>query len=235
MEEFSNNDMWHKALTIKNGKVVVKRIERGKFLGSTIIPTVYYPLTGTPEIFSCDTTETVQDKRVLQLIDEVEAKIGYCYQNTKAVSKVLKENGFNNVKTYAGWLFTSESQVPVHHAWVVLNGKHVIDLTDDFPTIFSLIGSNPNKNQNANDIKEQFIKAIQFAQSLPNSIRCAPIGQPSPMLFYVGAECDPDKAKAEYQRLLQTYPDHETARNVGKDGLNATQRALRSQGGKSFE
>ena len=220
--------MWHQNVRVCKDKVVVKLKENGAFWESIIIPTAYYPLTGKLKVFSTNNTEPIQDDRILDLIDDVKYGVGFCYRNTRNVATILRNAGIANVKTYAGWLFTSEESLPVHHAWVVVNDIHIIDLSDEFTTLFALNGEGlVNAGNDVGKVRTAFVSAIQKTQGMKNSIRCAPVGQPTGFLFYVGAECEPEIAKAEYQTLLAKYPDHETIRNVGKDGLNATQRVIR--------
>lgn len=225
-------DIWYnKAARFKEDRVVVKlKNPDNSFKTSVIIPTAYYPLNGKCEVFTSENTKRVTDKTVLDIFDKVKYNIGWCYSNSAALTEELVKAGFD-AKTYVGWLFTEVTDYPVHHCWVILNGESVLDLGDDFTQMLS--GENGKHFEKAESVEEQRELIASFAlaaRSYPNSIRCSPVGTPTPFLLYVGCPCDAEKGKDMYNRLVRQYPDHECQRNVDKSGYNATQRKMKEAG-----
>lgn len=223
--------MWHEECVIlKDDRVIVKlKNYDGGFKGSVIVPTSYYPLNDKYRIFTYKNTEQLTDENVLKIFDNVKYHIGRCYANAAELCDLLVKAGYN-AKTYVGWLFTAITEYPVYHCWVVLNDNIVLDLSDDFTAM--LMGSNAENFANkSKDEEREVIASFQAAASkVPNSIRCSPVGTPTPFLFYVGSECSADEGLRIYRNLTKKYPDHESVSNVGSDGYNATHRFLKNAG-----
>ena len=224
--------MWHKKqIRLKEDKAVVKLYKEGVFLKSVIVPTVYYPLNGKYEIFHYENTEKVTDENILNIFDSIKYKIGHCYQNTDALVTALKTAGYD-AKSYVGWLFTGNDQLPVHHCWCVLEGRYVLDLSDDYTQMLS--GENGKNFEKAENQKDDFRYVIasfqKTAKSWLNQQRCYPVGTPTAFLYYVGCPCEPEEGRKIYQNLMRAYPDHECQRNCDSSGLNATQRVMKELG-----
>lgn len=228
--------VWYDKQAIqKKHKVVVKLYNNnGTFKESCIIPSVRYPLDDRNsmnelyEVFTNENTLMIEDKKLLDIFDSVKYEIGHCYQNTDALVEKLKKAGYD-AKAYVGWLFLSGASYPIHHCWAVVN-NHVLDLADDFSVKFN---ENNLKHFEGKSIDEQRLLLADFhkeAEKHPNSVRCAPVGKITRPLFYVGCECEPNKGRAIYRKLISTFPDHPVHKNVGKDNLNQTQRVLKKEG-----
>lgn len=131
MEPKLENTWWLRQLRQKPEKVVAKLYDDGKFVDAVNIPSVLWPLSGTPEMFHRNCCELIEDAAVIDLVNAMPYRVGHCYSNAGAVTDALCAAGYQ-AKTYVGWLFASGAEYPLHHAWTVLDGIHVIDLADDF-------------------------------------------------------------------------------------------------------
>lgn len=213
----------------KNDRVVVKLYDGNTFKKSIVIPTSYYPLNEKYEVFTKNNTEIVSDDKILGIFDEVKYKIGFCYSNSKQLYQKLVAQAID-AKVYCGWLFVGAAEYPVHHCWVVVNGKHLLDLGDDFTVMLS--GQNAENFKNASIAETRRLTAdfARASKNVPNRVRCAPVGTPTPFLLYVGCECDAERGREIYNQLLKRYPNHECERNCDRNGLNETQRIIRSYG-----
>lgn len=225
--------MWFDKTKVKENKVVVKLYDENRhFRKSVIMPTVMYPLNDNNiKVFHCDNTDFVTDKHLLDLIDTVPYKIGFCYENTSHILDVLNSHGYE-AKSYVGWLFVDDTQFPIHHCWTVVNDNQIIDLADDLKQMLNEQNAQKFKDVNM-DIGESRKLLASFAESsrkYKNSVRCYPIGKASPIYYYVGTECNPDKGRKIYQNLIKAYPHHECQRNVNKQGMNITQILLKEKG-----
>lgn len=223
--------VWHNICTrYKEDRVVVKlRDEHGNFKKSVIVPTVQYPLNGKYEVFHYQNTKQVTDEKVLKVFDKIKYRIGCCYLNAKELVAALREEGLE-AKSYVGWLFTNPHQFPVHHCWVVMNGEAVLDLSDDFTAMLSGQNAENFKNKDIKETRELIADFQMAARKVSNSVRCQPVGTPTPFLLYVGCECDPDEGKTIYQKLIERYPNHECQRNCDSSGMNATQKVMKAKG-----
>lgn len=224
--------MWYdEQVMTKEKKVVVKlRNKDGSFKKSCIVPSATYPLSGAYEIFHCKNTELITDENILSVFNSVEYKIGKCYTNTEQLLSALSAKGIE-AKSYVGWLFVSAHEYPIHHCWVVVNGKSILDLSDDYTVMLS--GKNGANFQNINNVQEERQLLADFqteAKKYPNSVRCYPVGIPTNFFYYVGCECDSNKGRSMYQQLMKEYPNHEAERNVDRNGYNKTQSLFRDLG-----
>lgn len=229
----NNESIWYNDSSYvrqKENKVVVKlKNQDGTFKESCIVPTVMYPLNGPLQVFNTNNTCLVEDKTLLEVFNSVKYQVGKCYQNSIDLAAALRALGYE-AKTYVGWLFLSETTYPVHHSWVVVE-NHVLDLSDDYSIM--LYGDNKKNFDNCKSLEEQRQMLASFRQAAakqPNSVRCSPVGCPSSFLLYIGCECDPDKGRKIYRDLIKTYPNHPVHKNVGADGLNATQSLFKKEG-----
>lgn len=212
---------------IKPDRVVVKLADKdGTYKDSVIIPTVYYPLCENAfDVFYKDICKEITDDAVLSIIDQVTYKMGHCYQNSEELYTLLTQAGFD-AKLYAGWLFLSEYDYPIHHSWVVLDGS-IIDLSDDYTLM--CIGNKKwqgtgSKKHWANLIAEFQMKVKK--ENIPNRIRISTVGIPTDGLLYVGCETTIIKAVFSYRDLMERYPSHTTKRHNGNAGTE-TQRLVK--------
>jgi len=227
----NSSNIWHETQTKeKEDKVVVKLYNRDKsFKKSILIPTDMYPINEKYKVFTYKNTQICSDKVVMDIFNRIPYQIGCCYQNAKALALELQKQGYD-AKTYVGWLFTSSSEFPIHHCWVVLDDIHVLDLSDDFTQMLG--GQNGENFSNATyeEIQNLIVSFHQSARKVPNTVRCAPVGMPTNFLYYVGCECNADTGKQMYQRLINQFPNHECQRNCDASGLNRTQKLLKKNG-----
>lgn len=224
-------EWFEERVRFKEDKAVIKLANvDGSFKKSVILPTDYYPLNGKYEVFTCGNTKQTMDEGVLEIFDKVKYRIGHCYSNTSNLISRLKKHGYD-VKSYVGWLFTSEQEFPVHHCWAVLDGNILLDLGDDFTMMLTgANGENFKDDLSKEEVRELMVSFQLAASRVPNSVRCYPVGRVTPFLLYVGCECSPEEGSVIYNNLIFKFPDHECQRNCDASGLNALQRAMREAG-----
>lgn len=221
---------WEEQTRFKENKVVVKLCDdKGNFIKSVITPTVYYPLNNEYKAFHYKNTRPLEDDTVKEIFDSVTYQIGFCYQNTDELVSALQEKGYD-AKPYVGWLFVSNNQFPVHHCWCVLDGDIVLDLADDYTVMLSGANGEHFKDKSLEEARELMVSFAEEAKNHPNSVRCAPVGTPTPFMLYIGCECSPMNGRNIYNRLVAEFPDHECQRNCDGSGYNATQRMMKDKG-----
>lgn len=223
-------NMWHEDSAVvrrKPGRVIVKkRNPDGSFHTAVSVPSERWPLAGPAEIFSYQNTKRLPQE-LDHLVDEVKYRVGFCYSNAAEVTEVFRKAGIT-AKAYVGWLFVGEAVFPVHHCWCVVNGNSVIDLADDFwltaPSVLDAEG------QGAAAVRRKIVESHIEVSELKNSQRCAPLGIPSPLMFYVGCPCEPEEGRRMFQSLIAKFPGHECLRRRDEKGRTETQRMLAERG-----
>ncbi len=193
-------------------RFVVRVVDRktGDQIKSITIPTIYYPLHNNNfKVFSRKNCKEAVDKKVHEIFDSVEYRVGCCYTMADELKSKLTDAGYD-AKIYTGWLLIGEGDDPVHHCWIML-GDSLLDISDDFTLMYTEENiknfENASKEESRRAVAE-FKKTNQKA-GLTNSQRCAPVGIPFEMLCYIGCEVSCGKeAKALYNRMLKEVPDH---------------------------
>jgi hypothetical protein len=102
-----------------------------------LIGTAKYPLVGKRDerVDFKAGGERIADEGLAKLIRQLHKErpfmAGACYSNTERVCQNAWPNGWlGKIKPYAGWVVFDRAQAkPVHHAWAVLNGTQIIDMT----------------------------------------------------------------------------------------------------------
>lgn len=193
-------------LRCKPEKAVVRLYnDDGTFLGVVNTPSVLWPLNAPYEVFNAENCKLIEDEAVAGIVDTIPYHIGHCYQNAEAVTKALQKAGYAATQ-YCGWLFVGE-QYPIHHSWVVLDGIHVIDLSDEF----AVLHANHEQFDNADGMqatRELMVEFTRWIHQFPNSQRIMPFGIPASNLLYIGAPCSGEDGIAQYNKLSKSFPNH---------------------------
>lgn len=209
----------------KMNRVSVKIYNNSKYLKSIIIPTDYYPTNSNNdfEVFENANTEALTNDALLNIIDDIEYKVGYCYTNTENIIELASKNNIN-LTPYCGWLFVGD-ELPVHHCWCMY-GNSLIDLADDFNVSKSKEIEKTFLSFNTKEERWNYMADIHIKNmSLKNSERCKPIGKVHPSLLYIGSPCSPSDGRIIYNNLLKRYPNHEAERNT-YNGMTDMQRII---------
>lgn len=219
---------WCHKLRCKPAKAVVKLYRSGtEFLDAINIPSVTWPLNGSYEVFHFNNCELIEDAKIAEIVDAIPYHYGHCYSNAEAVTKDLCDAGYE-AKTYVGWLFLARNLYPIHHAWTVVNGIHVIDLADDFA--LQAYNEEQFEADSDNERRLRRLGFIKWAQQFPHSERCTPFGTPAPDLLYIGCECSREDGVQIYNNLIYTYPNHPCAEKVQEDGMTKMQQLMAQEG-----
>lgn len=199
-------DAWYEhRMRCKPEKAVVKLYnEDGTFLEAVNIPTHRWPLNASYQVFHSHNCELLENDNVAALVDTVPYRIGHCYSNAEAVTKVLQEAGYPATQ-YVGWFFVGETY-PIHHSWTVLDGKYVIDLADEFAVLHA--NGDHFENAGMDKARELLVEFHQWIQHFPNTKRIMPFGVPAGNLLYVGCPCSRLEGIAIYNDLTDTQPHH---------------------------
>lgn len=213
----------------KPQKAAVRLLAKDGGLFTTVkIPSALWPLNGSCEAFHCDNGVPISDEDVIRIVDAVPYKIGKCYSNAEAAAKALRAAGYD-ARTYVGWMFPNPREYPMHHAWVVLDGNSVIDLSDDF----DLMNGNAHVFAQATTPEELMQMNVAFkawATSHPHSKRCEPLGVPSRSVLYIGCECSIEQGINIRKKLLSACPNHPGFNPMNGEGLTETQQLMKVHG-----
>ena len=215
---------WYKQrLRCKPAKAVVRLYnDDGTFLGVVNTPTVLWPLSGRYEVFTAENCALIENDAVAEIVDAIPYRIGHCYGNAENVTKALQAAGYAATQ-YVGWMFVGE-QYPIHHSWTVLEGKHIIDLADEF----AVLHANHEQFDTATGMdttRELMVEFHKWIRQFPNSKRIMPFGIPAGNLLYIGCPCSREEGINIYNQLIDCYSQHPCNERLVK-GTNMTQMQM---------
>lgn len=205
------------------------------FIGSKL-----YPLSRKKNIglWKQDNTEMVDKQSLLmKVLQQVEMTkqhtftVGKCYTNAEVVRQVGEKLGLK-VKYYSGWVFPN-SVLPVHHAWVVLDDRILIDTSMSYAyietiAIFMEQMKEAGQSFDSNTRKEMVDRLSKVQKNLLSD--CV-YGYVPKQLLYVGTEDTRELAIKRYNDLMHQYPQHPSYQHKNNpDGASETQRLMQERG-----
>lgn len=196
-------------VTDKDIKVVMKCYINGEFRHSIIVPTDYRPLPSNDyEIFTSENTDVITDPELLKLINTVKFSVGRCYSISQELYDLLSKHGYNPV-VYEGWCVIVGSDRAMHHC-VVKVGNSVIDsgmsdlLRDNFNDAIAKKGE-----VSLDESRYILADLIERDKDKPISETNPTLGKISRATIFVGSPSNPDRARLNYNILMDKYPNHE--------------------------
>ena len=151
-------------------------------------------------------------------MDHFNYPMGYCYSNSYIIYKLAQDIGIE-AAYYSGWLMYPEL-MPIHHAWVVINGNSVIDVginIEEFNAMQRADRSNSFwKEKVAREIAD--IRKKEYAPST----YCV-FGKVNTWNILVGSPDEPENAKRIFRDLTKKYPNHPSYAHKGQNMLGASE------------
>ena len=201
----------------------------------SILPDKLHPMPNKekPVVFCRQNTEDLDDNGELAHIMEASGfigQMGLCYQNSDTVLRILTDTGYakeHDVQFYSGWVNHCSPDDWIHHAWIVVDGKSIIDVAHEKSGPLhdlmekALSGemhpTEINKARLAREIREFEAKDIPFTERFFYGT--------TDDWCYIGVPSNADEARDSFNRLMRDYPDHPQYQNVDKDdGSNEMNR-----------
>lgn len=149
---------------------------------------------------------------------------GYCYTNAEILHQAFLAYGVD-AKYYSGWIFTGAAY-PVHHAWVVVEGK-VYDISIHQPSTNMII----EQAKNGKDpYSKESVREVKALENIIHPIRENFIwGDVASYMIYVGSEETPESARVKYNTAMNKVPNHPSYRSMAKKVGNETHFKTRYQ------
>ena len=96
-------------------------------------PANMYPLNREAQLFTTETTDTISDAHMREIVNCIDGRMNNTYQNAEQVVRTLNVYGIPAVQ-YVGWVFMSDS-APMYQSFALVKGDHggpaIIDLSVD--------------------------------------------------------------------------------------------------------
>lgn len=197
-----------------------------------VVPSNKYPLKNKNDIhvFTSQNTEKLQDIIIQKIYDNIDFKIGKCYNNMKNLQKELIEVNITNFKIYVGWVFIDYKTYPVHHCFMVYNDKYVLDPSMQLNTIMfrEEIINNPQLSDDIIKMREELVKITKKINKLSFSKKSTFGKILDKEMIYVVSECSIRDGENIFKELISTYPDHPIYQRKGMNahGLSLTQQMI---------
>lgn len=166
-------------------------------IGSKMFPTSSKDV----KAFTEENTKPFQHEELNRVLDFNQFEIAHCYSNAQKVLLISKQLGIN-AEYYSGWIFVPHTQIPVHHAWTVIDGVHLIDIgvSERLLRFQNKVFGDPNW-------RKRFAEEAVTVQSLRPSKRGV-IGHVPDGVVYVGSVDEIEAARKRYRDMMARFPRH---------------------------
>lgn len=204
-------------------------IERKSFT----IPSEPYilPNENPVQVFYPGNTENMDEKELDHLMDGIAEQMGKCYSTSEAILKKAEESGYSknhSVKYYAGWIYSIYAGKLTHHAWIVVDDRHVIDMTarrnSNLNHYIEYAEMGIQKPFSKELLADWFYKEKQENAKFSKYHYCGRVES----CIYVGTECTQEEAKQSFALSIKKgLPGYA---NVVKNGFeNELQKIYREK------
>ena len=122
------------------------------------VPSNMYPLNREAQLFTTETTDTISDAHVREIVNCIDGRMNNTYQNAEQVVRTLNVYGIPAVQ-YVGWVFMSDS-APMYQSFALVKGDHggpaIIDLSVD--PILAPVGTGNGPVHHPDEMRAAFIE-----------------------------------------------------------------------------
>lgn len=189
------------------------------------VPSKLYPLPNNNEIhiFTKDNTEELENDDISEILSNETFVSGFCYQNAdKIITKIKKANLNYKVDFYSGWIYRLGNMT--HHAWVVINDKHLLDVAffrND--NIFNDFIEKSEKGEvveiNREVVSDNVVNLIKSNSEFKEKYG---YGKLLDDFLYIGVKTNSTQARESFNSLLRKHPDHPDYTNLNSNRSNKT-------------
>lgn len=136
------------------------------------VPSNMYPLNREAQLFTTETTDTISDAHVREIVNCIDGRMNNTYQNAEQVVRTLNVYGIPAVQ-YVGWVFMSDS-APMYQSFALVKGDHggpaIIDLSVD--PIWPQWEQEMAQYTTPDEMRAAFIEKQSKRWDVPNTERC---------------------------------------------------------------
>lgn len=189
------------------------------------IPSREYPMPNSNKIkvFTSKNTEDIDIANIDNILENNNFQMGFCYTNTDKICELLtplKES--HSIEFYSGWLLTLGKMV--HHAWVVVDGKHIIDTSvfkkeEVKQKVIADAELGIPHPINKNIIAKETVKLMSEEIPFTEKYQCGKIINNN---IYIGVKSNSTEARISFNELMDKIPTHKDYNNINPDGSNET-------------
>ena len=183
------------------------------------VPSTLYPLPNKNDIqiFNRDNTVELENEDISKILSSVTFTPGFCYKNADTIINKIKEANLDyKLDFYSGWIYGLENMT--HHAWVVVNDKHILDVAffrgDD---IYDEFIKKSEKGE-IGEINRELVSdnVVNFVKQKIDFKEKYGYGKILNNYLYIGVKTNSMEARTSFNSLLKKYPDHPNYRNLNK-------------------
>lgn len=189
------------------------------------VPSKEYPMPNSNQIkvFTSKNTEDMDIANIDNILENHDFQMGFCYTNTDKICELLtplKES--YSIEFYSGWLLTLGNMV--HHAWVVIDGKQIIDTSvfkkeEEKQKAISDAELGIPHPINRNVIAKETVKLMSEEIPFTEKYQCGKIINDN---IYIGVKSNSNEARISFNNLMDKIPTHKDYKNINPDGSNET-------------
>ncbi|RPK19993.1 hypothetical protein [Paenibacillus xylanexedens] len=177
-----------------------------------------FPVADSSDLRAYDysNTESFSNDDLSRIIDINDFEIGHCYTNAEKI-RMICERFEIPVEYFAGWIFVPNQEMPLHHAWAVIDNKYLIDMgfSERDLKFQKKIQGDPNW-------RERFAEETARRRATIRRSKDCVMGKVPGGLLYVGSPDEVENARKIFRDLIKKYPKHISYRRKGMDPTGAS-------------
>lgn len=200
-----------------------------------IFPSKEFPSLNKEKLrwFSEKNTEDLPDQsEVDAIIGNTIGPLGKCFDNAATIIELLYKNGYDKhhvIEYYAGWFLRLPADTPIYHAWVVIDGKSILDMGNPK---YDFLQSWTTKEENGECSvlrREEIIKLIKADEKVERKFSDRySVGKVRDCL-YVGSLSSRKEAGKFLEYYLNSYKRSKIYNKVDEKGFNKLQQIYNKQ------
>lgn len=151
-------------------------------------------------------------------------QLGRCYTNCNEFLERAIRLDVHNVIPYVGWMTIGDGNRLIHHCWLVVDGKYVIDGSmnlKDLELMLDCVGKNLSDQEQRELLCANYFKM----QRMLNSEKYV-FGQVFPNALYIGSPCLPQDGINLFNKLMRDFPKHPSYLDNNPDGSSKLQKMI---------
>jgi len=171
-----------------------------------VIGSELYPIPDNSYYIGWDNTEKINNKQLIEEIDNLDLNLGDCYNNTHKIVKLGDKLNLN-IEYFTGWLFPG-TYLPVHHTLAVIKNESFFQVIDYAEREIRLKVMKKLEEKYNEVTREKFIEERKKMVKNKKNSEKTTLGKFPEGIFFFGGKDYRLSAEMTFRKLQYRFPNH---------------------------